>query len=495
MDMREQILILRRNWMLIVSIALIGLITAAAVSVLMPKTYTATSSLFVSTQNVETSAELQQGSVFALARVQSYVDLARKPQVLDPVIENLDLDMSAQELATKVKASTSRNTVLIDIAAVDSDPQRAADIANGVVASLIASVADLERPTNGLPSPVRLTAVDTAQPPTAASSPNTPLNIALGLLYGLAAGLAVAVLRHVLDRHVRSEADVRKSTKLPLLGGIAESTAPRRSANPVVLAGSGTDAFRQLRTNLEFAAVSQDMKSLLVTSSQAAEGKSTVALNLALSIAQSGQRVILVDADLRLPSVAAATGLEGVVGLTTVLIGRTTLAEATQHWGSGGLSVLTSGPLPPNPTELLGSAAMKNLIEELEAEYDMIIFDAPPVLPVADAAILTRYTDALLLVVGATRVSQHNLTKAVEQLSLVHANVAGVVLNRIPRTGPDANSAYLADYGVAPMAVLRDNDGGPASPVAEAEAAIIRDTEHRGRLGKAEPLGSRSGSA
>ena len=220
------------------------------------------------------------------------------------------------------------------------------------------------------------------------------------------------------------------------------------------------------------------MKSLVVTSSQAGEGKSTVALNLALSIAQSGQKVILVDADLRLPSVAAATGLEGNIGLTTVLIGRTTLTEATQHWGSGGLSVLTSGPLPPNPTELLGSAAMSELIAELELEYDTIILDAPPVLPVADAAILTRQTDSILLVVGATRVSQHNLSKAVEQLSLVNANVVGVVLNRIPRTGPDANSAYLSEYGVTPLPVLRDSDGGPASPVAEAEAAILRDSDN-----------------
>ena len=490
MDMREQILIIRRSWMLIVSFALIGLITAGVMSVLMPKTYTATSGLFVSTQDVEGTAELQQGSVFALARIQTYVDLATKPQVLNPVIDDLGLDVSAKELATKIKASTSRNTVIIDIEAVDSTAQGAADIANGVVDSLIASVAELERPTNGLPSPMRLTSVDTAQAPEAASSPKTPLNLALGLLYGFAAGLLVAILRHVLDRHVRTEADLRKTTGLPLLGGIAESSSSRNASSPVVLGGSGTDAFRQLRTNLEFSAVSQPMKSLVITSSQSGEGKSTVALNLALSIAQSGQKVILVDSDLRLPSVANATGLEGGVGLTTVLIGRTNLADAAQLWGPDGMSVLTSGPLPPNPTELLGSSAMQKLIRQLEAEYDTIILDAPPVLPVADAAILTRHADSLLLVVGATRISQHNLSKSVEQLALVNANVVGVVLNRIPRTGPDANSAYLADYGVAPLPVPKENDGRPVSPVAEAKAAIIRDTAPGKKKGRRRPLRS-----
>ncbi len=491
MDMHEQILILRRNWMFIVSFALIGLITAGVLSVLMPKAYTASSSIFVSTQNVESSAELQQGSVFALARVQSYVSLVRKPQVLDPVIEKLGLDTTAAELAENVKASTSRNTVLIQIEAVDSNPQRAADIANGVVSSLILSVADLERPTNGLPSPVRLSSVDTAQPPAGPSSPKTSLNLLLGLLYGLAAGLVVAILRNVLDRHVRTEADVRKSTSLPLLGGITESATPRSSTAPFVLAGSGSDAFRQLRTNLEFAAVGHEMRSVVVTSSQAGEGKSTVALNLALSIALSGRSVLLVDADLRLPSVADATGLEQTVGLTSVLIGRTNLSDAAQQWGTGGLSVLTSGPLPPNPTELLGSSTMQKLIGEMEEAYDVVILDAPPVLPVADATILTRYTDSLLLVVGATKVSQHNLSKAVEQLNLVKADVIGVVLNRIPRKGPDANSAYLTGYGAALASPLDWEKGGqPSSPAAEAKAVMAHGEEDHGSTRRKHPVKS-----
>ena len=359
--------------------------------------------------------------------------------------------------------------------AVDPSPERAAEIANGVVSSLILSVADLERPTNGQPSPVRLSSVDTAQVPDSPSSPKTSLNLLLGLLYGLAAGLVVAILRSVLDRYVRTEADLRRSTSLALLGGITESVAPRYSSAPFVLGGSGTDAFRQLRTNLEFAAVGHEMKSLVVTSSQAGEGKSTVALNLALSIAHSGRRVLLVDADLRLPTVADATGLEPKVGLTTVLIGRTNLTGATQHWGNAGLSVLTSGPLPPNPTELLGSSTMQKLIREMEEAYDVVILDAPPVLPVADATILTRYTDSLLLVVGATKVSQHNLSKAVEQLNLVKAQVIGVVLNRIPRSGPDANSAYRTDYGAVPASPLDGNQSGQqSSPIAEAKAAIVR---------------------
>lgn len=449
MDVREQLLILRRSWRLITVLALLGTIIAGTASLLTPTSYTASTSLFVSTQNSETSTELQQGSVFALARVQSYVDVTSKPTVLQPVIDKLHLNMSPEALAAKIKTSTARNTVIIEIAATDGSAQRSADIANAVAASLITAVADLERPTNGTPTPVRLSPVDHATTPTEPSSPNVKLDLGLGLLYGLAAGVAAAVLRHVLDRNIRTESDLRKMTDLPLLAGITEQQTPGRlpGAAPSLLGGAGAEAFRKLRTNLQFAGVNRPMRSIVVTSASAGEGKSTVALNLAATFAKGGQKVILVDADLRLPSVASATGIEGGVGLTTVLVGTTRLDDSIQYWSDDGLALLASGPLPPNPSELLGSAAMSRLLEDLQQKFDVIIIDSPPVLPVTDASVLTKSTDSVLLVVGTKKVSQHSLAKAIDQLKFVDANILGVVQNRIPRRGPDANSAYVAGYG------------------------------------------------
>ena len=464
MDVREQLLILRRSWRLITVLALVGMIVAGAASLLTPTTYTASTSLFVSTQNSETSAELQQGSVFALARVQSYVDVTSKPTVLQPVVDKLGLNMTSEALSSKIKASTARNTVIITIEARDRSAQRSADIANAVAASLITAIADLERPTNGTPTPVRLSPVDHATTPTEPSSPNVKLDLGLGLLYGLAAGIAAAVLRHVLDRNIRTEADLRKTTDLPLLAGITEHAGRLVGAAPSVMEGTGAEAFRKLRTNLQFAGVNRPMRSIVVTSASAGEGKSTVALNLAMTIAKGGQKVILVDADLRLPSVAAATGIEGGIGLTTVLVGTSSLDESIQHWSDDGLALLASGPLPPNPSELLGSAAMSRVLEELKEKFDLIIIDSPPVLPVTDASVLTRVTDSVLLVVGTKKVSQHSLAKAIDQLNFVDANILGVVQNRIPRRGPDANSAYIAGYGAKdpesiPPVKRRDDDG------------------------------------
>lgn len=466
MDVREQLLVLRRSWRLITTFALLGTIFAGVASLLTPTSYTASTSLFVSTQNSETSAELQQGSVFALARVQSYVDVTSKPAVLQPVIDKLGLGMTPEALAAKIKTSTARNTVIIEIEARDRSAQRSAEIANAVAASLVTAVADLERPTNGTPTPVRLSLVDHASAPTEASSPNVKLDLALGMLYGLAAGVAAAVLRHLLDRNIRTEADLRKTTDLPLLAGITEQGSGRLPGTaPTVLQGPGAEAFRKLRTNLQFAGVNRPMRSIVVTSASAGEGKSTVALNLAMTVAKGGRKVILVDADLRLPTVAAATGIEGELGLTTVLVGTSSLDQSIQHWGHDGLALLASGPLPPNPSELLGSAAMCNLIEELQTRFDLIIVDAPPVLPVADASVLTRCTDSVLLVVGTKKVSQHSLAKAIDQLNFVDANILGVVQNRIPRRGPDSNTAYLAGYGathtdsLAPEQSRNDDDG------------------------------------
>jgi capsular exopolysaccharide synthesis family protein len=467
MDVREQLLILRRSWRMITALALLGTIVAGVASLLTPTSYTASTSLFVSTQNSETSAELQQGSVFALARVQSYVDVTTKPTVLQPVIDKLGLGMTPEALASKIKTSTARNTVIIEIEARDRSAQRSADIANAVAASLITAVADLERPTNGTPTPVRLSPVDHASMPSEPSSPNVKLDLALGLLYGLAAGIGAAVLRHVLDRNIRTESDLRKTTELPLLAGITEQGGSGRllGAAPSVLDGSGAEAFRKLRTNLQFAGVNRPMRSIVVTSASAGEGKSTVALNLALTVAKGGRKVILVDADLRLPSVAAATGIEGEIGLTTVLVGTSSLEDSIQYWAHDGLALLASGPLPPNPSELLGSAAMSNLIEELQKRFDLIIVDSPPILPVADASVLTRSTDSVLLVVGTKKVSQHSLSKAIDQLNFVDANILGVVQNRIPRRGPDANTAYIAGYGAShpeshpPVPPKHDDDG------------------------------------
>ncbi|BCW37360.1 hypothetical protein StoSoilA2_34160 [Arthrobacter sp. StoSoilA2] len=170
------------------------------------------------------------------------------------------------------------------------------------------------------------------------------------------------------------------------------------------------------------------------------EGKSTTATNLAIALAQAGQSVCLVDADLRRPTVSKYLGLDRNAGLTTALVGIADINDLLQHWGDDQLYVLTSGQIPPNPSELLGSDAMKRLVKRLEDAFDAVVIDAPPLLPVTDAAVLAQHVGGVVVVIGTQKLRRHELQKSLNALEMVGANILGIVLNRLPLKGPDAYS-------------------------------------------------------
>lgn len=370
------------------------------------------------------------------------------PLVLQPAIDALGLPVTADELASHVKASSEVNTVLIDISVTDASPVQAAAIAQAVSNSLISSIDSLEKPKGGGTSPVGLSIIKPATAPATPSSPNTKLNLLIGLILGLGAGAAVALLRTTLDNRIRGEADLRKVSDAPILGGIAFD--PDASKKPLLTQAAPqsprAESFRQLRTNLQFANVAGHAKTILVTSSLPGEGKSTTATNLAIAVAQAGQAVCLIDADLRRPMVNEYLGLDRNAGLTTALLGAADIDELLQPWGDDNLFVLTSGQIPPNPSELLGSAEMENLIKRLESSFDMLIIDAPPLLPVTDAAVLSQHVGGVVIVVGAQKIRQPDLAKSLSALELVGSSILGVVLNRLPVRGPDAYSYTYYTY-------------------------------------------------
>lgn len=451
MELKDYLRILRRNWIVIVASALLGLLVAGSASLLAKPSYVAETKLFVALQNSNTVTELQQGNIFTQARVQSYVETVSTPSVLQPVIDRLGLNIDPQSLAARVVANSDPNTVLITISVTDESAVQAAAIAQAIGSSLVSAVDQLEKPSAGGASPVRLSIVTPASAPSAPSSPNVKLFLVLGFLGGIASGVGLAVVRSLADTRVRGEADLRRFTDAPILGGISfDSDATKK---PLLTQSAQqsprAESFRQLRTNLQFAHVSHASKTVLVTSSLPGEGKSTTATNLAIALAQAGQSVALVDADLRRPMIADYLGLERNVGLTTALIGKAELAEILQPWGSHELYVLASGQIPPNPSELLGSDKMKQLILELESTFDAVIIDAPPLLPVTDAVVLAQQVGGVALVVGTQKVRGTELEKALAALEMVEADLLGVVLNRLPSKGPDsyAYSYYSSDAG------------------------------------------------
>lgn len=448
MELRDYLRILRRSWVLTLALTLSGVLGGGVVSILAKPTYTAETQLFVAIQSSGSIQDLQQGNSFSQARVLSYVKTVATPVVLQPAIDALGLSVTADELAPRVKASADPNTVLIKISVSDGSSAQASAIAKAVADSLIKAVDTLEKPKTGGSSPVSLSIITPAKAPETPSAPNTPLNLVAGLLVGFVFGIASAILRTVLDNRIRSELSLRKVTDAPLLGGISfEQEATKKPLlTQAPHQSSRAESYRQLRTNLQFANVSGKARTVLITSSLPGEGKSTTATNLAIALAQAGQTVCLVDADLRRPMVSEYLGLDRNAGLTSALVGAADINDLLQAWGDDNLYVLASGRIPPNPSELLGSEEMRNLIGRLEEVFDTVIVDAPPLLPVTDAAVLSQHVGGVVVVVSAQKTKLHDLEKSLAALNMVNANIMGVVLNRIPPKGPDAYSyGYYAE--------------------------------------------------
>jgi capsular exopolysaccharide synthesis family protein len=254
------------------------------------------------------------------------------------------------------------------------------------------------------------------------------------------------VLLELRDTSVRTDEQLELVHAGPLLGRIPFDRRIRDA--PLVIQDDThsirAEAFRQLRTNLQFIDVERPIQVLVVTSSVASEGKSALSANLALAMVAANRRVLVIEADFRRPRLADYFGLERAVGLTDVLAGRVDVEDVLQPWGTDGLVILPSGQLPPNPSELLGSEAMARLLERFRSDFDMIIIDTPPLLPVTDAAVLASSVDGVVLVSRCSKTTTSQVKQAAGSLTAVGARLLGCVLNMKPTRGADAYTYY--DY-------------------------------------------------
>jgi capsular exopolysaccharide synthesis family protein len=455
----------------ILALALAGTGLAWGYWATQPTLYKSMSSVFVSSQRGETTTELVQGSTFTQNLVQSYAQLATTPAVLDPVIEKLGLTTSAQELAKTLTVNTPLNTVIIEISAVDQSSTRAATIADAVTASLSSVVQSLApKGPNNAPS-ITMAPISSAQVATEPSSPNTALILVTGLLAGLVVGVLYALARELFDTKVRGEKDLSRVSDAPLLGKVGHKRRqePTGLIMRVMPQSALGEAYRRICANLEFIDVDRRPRSMVITSPLSHDGKSTTAINLALALAERSPRVLLIDADLRRPTIAEMCGVEGGVGLTTVLVGAVTAEEAITVWG-GVLHVLPSGAVPPNPSQLLGSIAMKDLLTRLSAQYDFIVIDSPPLLSATDALGLAHIADGAIVVARYKSTRRAQLASTLDALEDVHARVLGIVLNQVRERRPEA---YYGTVEARPRASrLRSGPPKGVSAPQPASAAV-----------------------
>ncbi len=454
MELRDYVRVLRRGWLLVVIFAAVGAGAAAAQSTRQTRMYAASVTMIVSSPDSDASATAAyQANLLSQQRVKSYADLVASDRIAQGVITQLGLNEPAARLRGQIKAQAVPDTVLLSATVTDPSPARARLLANAVGAVFSTTIARIDTPGGRNTPSVRVTVWEQAKLPTSPVSPKPVRAITLGLLAGLVLGVGAAVLRGRLDTSITTEDQIREVTGLPTLGEVAGDAGAAR--HPLFLHGEErsrrAEEFRQLRTNLRFADIDSRATSILVTSPLPGDGKTTTSCNLAITSAQTGARVILVEADLRRPSFGPYLGLEPTAGLTSVLIGAATLDDVVQPWGSSGLHVLCSGPVPPNPTELLGSRGMSTLLADLTDRYDLVILDAPPLLPVADASVLAAEVAGVLVVARAGRTRRDQMARAVERLTTVDARILGAVLNmvsvrRVGRYDYDRSYSQVAEH-------------------------------------------------
>lgn len=485
MELKDYALALRKRWFIVLVCTLLGLLLAALATLLTPRVYEARTELFVAPSGGTSTVELVQGSSFVLDRVKSYVRVIDRDLVLGPVIEELDLDQTVDELSENVTASVADGTSVVDITVRSDSAGEASRIANAVATAFVEVAPSLEPQRADETAVVQITVTDPARVPVAPISPQPMINLVLGLLVGLSAGLAGAVMGQALNQRVQSEDDVRDITDAPVIGHVPDDPTALRT--PLVSGASNNsvraESLRQIRTNLQFLGSTAERQSYVVTSALAGDGKTLTALNLALTLADAGQRVCFVEADLHRPSVASYLALDEGAGLTRVLIGEVSWADVTQTHGTG-LDVLPAGETPPNPSDLLAGARMDHVIGELEQAYDVVIVDAPALLSFTDAVILAkRCTGAIVVVdLGRKAPTRQELAESLEALATVDAVVLGLVLNRVPRResrvrgraqarrapsrikpGPRPKAAVTAEPGPRQEASVTAEEGQPSS--------------------------------
>lgn len=450
MSLQDFAKLLVGRWITVVVVTLIGIFGALALSWLTTPLYQASARLFVSTNSGSSLSDIYQGNRLSQERVVSYAQLLMGQTLAQRTIDKLGLDESAQELQGHIKASVKPDTVLIDVRVLDESPVKARDIANTLSEEFVVMVRELETPPGDDVRPeARVVVEQRASIPTAPVVPKTTRNIAGGLAVGLLLGIGVAVLRDSLDNTVKHREILEGITKVGLVGSIPLDKERRtRPAIAFDNENSGiAEAFRKLRTNLQFLRVDNPPRVIVLTSSLPREGKSTTAINVALALAEGEKNVVIVDGDLRRPTLAKYLDLVGSVGFSTVLSGRASLDEALQKTRFPGMTVLTAGAIPPNPSELVGSESARNVLRDLREQFDYVIVDSTPLLAVTDAAVLAAGADGVLIVTRFGQTKREQLTHAVESLESVGAPLLGAVFTMLPTRGRSQYSYHYAYYG------------------------------------------------
>ncbi|MFT4185697.1 MAG: polysaccharide biosynthesis tyrosine autokinase [Micrococcaceae bacterium] len=485
-DLGKLLLPYKNHWKEVLLATILGLLLGVGVSLTQQKVYSAKSVGIVTAGKSDNLALASSGDILAKSRAATYVDLAKSRTVSEGVIKDLNLqNITPEALSSKITATNTTSTPNISIVAKANTPEEAMDIANSWIKVLGQEVSHIENDQTvnvgaNLPSSsqgsssnstdgsdeqsiIKLVPSVTAGLPSAPIYPSKKAFGLAGMGVGLLIGIIYAWYQGQFDTRIRSRKDVEANFDTPILGMLPFEE------NMVLVDPMGdkrdsqrdnyrlVESFRELRTNLRYSNVDNPPRAIVVTSPSPGDGKSSLAANLAITIAATGTKVVIVDCDLRRPALVKRMGLvEGTAGLTEVLSGQAEVADVLQAYDKhGDILILPSGKVPPNPAELLQSNAMRRLVSDLKEEA-ILLLDTPPILPVNDAPVLSHLADGAIITISANKTKVEEIKDSLANMKKAESEVLGLIINRIPTTSADSryygyyyggNDGYYYYYG------------------------------------------------
>ena len=428
----------RRKWIVLGTTVLLAAVVFAYASTLSKVYETSATLLIAQPSNTQTFDAVQASQVAA----RTYGDVLTSPNIAQEVSDQLGGTPDRDTLVKDVSADPVPETQLLRLTISAHDPQDAKRIADAYAAVFTGYVKRNLTPVTH----VTVTVADAASVPDHASRPKPKLYALLAAVIGLALGIALAVLRERFDKRIRTVEELEALIEVPILARV-----PRRGRGDIA-AATFTEAFRVLRTNLQFANAGEPLRTIAVTSYSPVEGKSTTVSQLARVSAATGSQVIVVEADLKRPSQQAffrpdASGPLSP-GLTTFIVGGATLEEAVHPTGMASVGLMPAGPQVPSLSGLLESPRGREVLDDLGEAGDLVLFDCPPLSVGADAATVAGRVDGVVLVIDMEQVTTDSVREALRQLQGVRAHVLGVVVNRDPQVDEHA-------YGYGDVVVSR----------------------------------------